>query len=111
MKRSLDFYLALGCGVDRAADSWVQLHLGHSRLVISPATGPITPTGASLTLDTDDGRAPIHLMAMGRVLTSVPDAADQLLTAVQVTDPDGHLLRIILGGHEPTPMTPETATA
>ncbi|MGI8814327.1 MAG: hypothetical protein ACR2G2_03290 [Pseudonocardia sp.] len=111
MMRSLDFYLALGCEVDCAADGWVQLRLGHSRLVISPATGPIAQTGASLALHTEDGQAPIHLMAMGGVLTSVPDDAEQPVAVTQVTDPDGHLLRITLGSDEPMPMTPVAGTA
>lgn len=44
--RSLDFYLALGCEVLRAADGWALLSCGEVSFVLTQAPGP-TPGGGS----------------------------------------------------------------
>lgn len=107
MDRSLDFYLALGCEVRRAADGWVELAWTQTRFVlIHGAARPVLPVGsgagpAFVRLSTPDVRALRRdLLARGITSRTVRRAGTGT-GAIEVTDPDLH--RIVIRHAAPPP--------
>lgn len=98
--RSLDFYLALGCEVRRAADGWVELVWEQTRFVLVQAAArraSLVASGAAppfVQLMTPDvGALRRHLLAQGITSRTVRSGGTGP-GAFEITDPDLH--RIVI---------------
>ena len=89
MARSLDFYLALGCDVRRAADGWGLRVSGADRFLLSagPAAGARHTATRRLVLTVPDVRASWGRLVAAGMAPAGPDHADE---QVELLDPDGY---------------------
>lgn len=109
MSRTLDFYLALGCEVVRAADGWVLLSGGSVRflLVRAPAPGDEPAAAPWIRLSTPDVRVLRRRLQHDGVPTgALSRPAHAPLGEIVVLDPDRRPVAIRQPEQVPRPAAP-----